>query len=114
MNKILLAAILAGGLGTAKADDLTVTMNGLQTYYEGTLFHLETNGMAGEVILDSTAAPSISEDDDQGPAETGIWHVIVRPQKGPAKELMLNCAGTSAYTSDHGARVSLKIGRAHV
>lgn len=103
--QLLCACALAFAIGSAKADDLVITANGLQTYYSGTLFHVETDGMSGEVIMDAEYPGSYAENGDPGPTDTGLWHVVVRGNAAGVDTVMA-CSVTTATTAGLG-RVSM-------
>lgn len=95
----------------ANADDLVVMYQGTQTYYAGTITHVETDGLSGEVIFQTTQPPMTNANDDPLPTVTGQWHVRVTPklatQLGAGDEFIGTCYGTTAVQPNHGGRVAL-------
>lgn len=112
--KTLALAILVTLCAVAHADELVINQDGVETLYEGTIQHLETDGLAGEVRFITTGRPSVGSFSSQPPETSAPWHVIIAPrvakQTGPGSygsEWFGDCYGVTAYTSDHGARVVL-------
>jgi hypothetical protein len=105
--QVFSAVALMGALGCARADDLVIRMNGMQTYYSGTISHFETDGMLGEVIIFAGWPESISEDDFPAPTQIGDWHIVVHGYDGTVVDTVMTCSGATANTFDHGSRVDL-------
>jgi hypothetical protein len=103
---LLGAVAIACAFSSAKADDLVITANGLQAYYSGTLQHVETQGLSGEVVMTADFPGSFSEDGDPGPTQTGAWHVVVIQPDGSRFDTVMDCDATTAYTTS-GGRVSM-------
>ena len=106
-----LAAVLVAACASAHADELVINQDGVETLYEGTIQHLETDGLAGEIRIVTTGAPSVGSNFLQPPT-VGPWHVIIAPRVAKqagfyGREWFGDCYGTTAYTAEHGARVTL-------
>lgn len=80
--KGLLSACFALASFCAHADDLSISVNGVETYYTGGKFvHIETRGLEGTVIFNAAMPASTTESSEAfSSIEAGNWLVIVRDQ----------------------------------
>lgn len=104
---VLLAAVMTS---PARADDLVIVANGVETYYPGEFSFVETEGLSGRVEFNATGTPIVSPNTET-PAIAGLWQITVRTSfargaKTKAIEFVGTCYGTTAFTlPNHGGRV---------
>lgn len=98
--KLLIACLLVLASASAHATDyLSVHSGGTDTEYTGSIVHLETEGLGGTVILNAMWPGQTSSFDEDGPQQTGTWHMIVRQDDGTSTDTTMQCAARISMAS---------------
>jgi hypothetical protein len=105
--KSILAVLLLAACSYASAEDLFISVGGQLTYYSGTISHVETAGLMGEVILLASGPGEVSDYDEAPPTEAGLWHVVVVQPNGTRLDTVMTCSATTAFAVDCGWLVTL-------